>query len=261
MSLNRWMTVGIVATSVCIAGIGSSWAQPQPRQRDDDDHRGVATYRKDFRLVDPRGQQVRDNYTRFRFVVPGIGQVGTFYTHENTHYYTPYQASGGPGRPQSAQRPVAIQFGSFRYHEELTDRLVALTKDLCLEMHHNYRDNRGFNRTYAKAYELMETAKFLNNREQRGDHRAMQRSSPKLDSLFHDVESDVRDWRSSERRSFGRMSLPARMEEMEAVIHHLLFDLGVKPDHNPGHDHDPRPNDRDGNRGRIEPPPPRSPRP
>ena len=33
-------------------------------------------------------------------------------------------------------------------------------------------------------------------------------------------------------RRVGVYGLMAKVEELEAMIHHLLFDVGVKPDHN-----------------------------
>ena len=54
------------------------------------------------------------------------------------------------------------------------------------------------------------------------------------------------------RRNVGQLSLPAKMEEMEAVINYLMFDLGVKPDHGDAQGPNSPPDD--------EPPAPRKPR-
>ena len=243
MKLHKWMTVGLVAASVGVMSVGSGWAQPQPNHRDDDDNRGVATHRQGFRLVDPRGQQVNDNQAQFRFVIPGVGQSGTYYTNQNSHYYTPVQPPRRSGRSPGVQNPVKLEFGAFRHHEELAARLETLTRELCLDLHHNYQGNRGFDDVYGEAYRLMQAAKSLHSNEHRGDHKAMQRIAPRFDSLFHHVQRELHGWRSGDHRNIGQMNTHARMEEMEAVIHHLMYDLGVKPDHDHDH-HDGDRNDR-----------------
>lgn len=257
VDFKRWMTIGLVAASVGALCAVPGWAQPQRQTRDDDGHQyGVATHRKGFRLVDPRGQQVGDNYTQYRFVVPSFGQVGTFYTYKNTQYYTPYQAQQPAGRPLPVQSPEALEFGQFKHHDQLAVRLVALTKDLCLDLHHNYQENQGFDETYGEAYQLLQTARFLHGKEHQGDHQAMQRVLPELDGLFHHVQADIQSWRSMDRRNVGQLSLPAKMEEMEAVIHHLMFDMGVKPAHDHEHGEGQGPNSPPDD----EPPAPRKPR-
>ena len=206
-------------------------------------HGGGVHHRTGIRLINPNGVYVTDHHDDYRYVVPSSRHHhhGTFYTHENVHYYTPPVTTVVVQQPQQfAQnvvpaapppRPVAVQFGSFQHHEQLAERLEATANQFCLDLHYNYQHNPGYAETYREAYKLLQAAKYLHGKDHQGDHAALQRSGNGVDELFHHVQEEVRGWRSSNQRQVGQFSLAAKTEELEALIHHLLFDIGVKPAH------------------------------
>ena len=49
-----------------------------------------------------------------------------------------------------------------------------------------------------------------------------------MDELFHHVRGEVAGRRAEDVRRVGSVSLPAKLEEMEALIHHLMIDAGIK---------------------------------
>lgn len=211
-------------------------------------HAGVVTHRSGFQLFNPHGIRVVDHHDDYRYVVPSSVHHGAFYTHEDIHYYTPpvtrvvvQQSQFFPQQPQQfvqnvvpaapPPQPVTLKFGSFQHHEQLAERLEAMANQLCLDLHYNYQHNPGYAEAYREAYKLLQAAKYLHGRDHQGDHGALQRSGNGIDELFHHVQGEVRGWRSGNQRQVGQFSLAAKTEEMEAVIHHLLFDIGVKPAH------------------------------
>ncbi|MDP1796987.1 MAG: hypothetical protein Q8K78_05880 [Planctomycetaceae bacterium] len=128
-------------------------------------------------------------------------------------------------------RPEPVKFGGFQKHEELAERLEMLANQLCLDLHANYQDNPEFDEVYGTAYKLLQAAKYVHGKEHAGDKAAIQRSVNSIDEAFHHVQRDIRDWRSANRRQVGQMNLAAKTEEFEAVLHHLMFEIGVKPSH------------------------------
>lgn len=199
-------------------------------------NQGIPRYRTGIQLYNPLGIRVTENHDHYRYVVPSGGNYGAFYTHDDGYYYTPpvTRVVGQP--PQPAPRPVTLKFGGFQYHVELAQRLEMLANQFCIDLHYNYQENPEFDETYGQAYQVLQAAKFMVDKDNAGDHAALQRSVNSVDQLFHHVERDVRTWRSANRRQVGQLSLAAKTEEMEAVLHHLMFDLGVKPAHDEEHE-------------------------
>ena len=194
-------------------------------------HKGVPKYRVGFQLFSPLGVRVTEQQEQYQYVVPSAGRYGTFYSHDDAYYYTPpvNRVVGQP--PQPAPRPVTLKFGGFQYHVELANRLETLANQFCLDLHFNYQNNHEFDETYGEAYQLLQAAKFIVDKDNAGDHAGIQRSVSSIDELFHHVQEDVRGWRSANRRQIGHLNLAAKTEELEAVLHHLMFDIGVKPAH------------------------------
>lgn len=218
-----------LAICVLLTGFGASYAQHGHHHHDDHHHHGgISIHRHGFHLIDPHGHHVDDHHDHYHYVVPHVHGYGSYYTYNDVHYFTPPVVAG---RQQVAARPVAVEFGSYQHFEELAQRLEAISNQLCLDLHYNYRHNRDFRETYREAYQLMEIAKFIHDREHRGDRQAIAQQGDSLDQLFHYVQGEVAGWTSSQRRPVGRFSIEAKLEEMEALIHHLLFDIGVKPRH------------------------------
>jgi hypothetical protein len=50
-----------------------------------------------------------------------------------------------------------------------------------------------------------------------------------VDRLFHHVREDAALWTSSETRPIGAGPLVQKFAAVEAVLHHLCFDVGVNP--------------------------------
>ncbi|MDZ4686106.1 MAG: hypothetical protein SH850_13645 [Planctomycetaceae bacterium] len=214
-------------------------------------HRGVPRYRIGIQLYNPLGIQVTDQREQYRYVVPSGGRYGTFYSYDDGHYYTPPVARIVGQEQAPAPRPVALQFGGFNHHAELAERLEMLANQFCLDLHYNYQENPGFDETYAEAYKLLQAAKYVHDKEHQGDHAAIQRYINSIDELFHHVQGDIQGWRSANRRPVGQLNLAAKTEEFEAVLHHLMFEVGVKPAHDDHHDEAATPRERE------EAPPPR----
>lgn len=230
MKPNTLLTTGILS-----AVFGLAAAEPASAQVHID--LGVSRHRQGFNLVSPHGTRVVDHHDTYRYVVPPAHHSqGTFYTHEDRHYYT--AAPPAPPvvvvqqvPPPAPPRPVAMEFGSFRHYEDLATRLEALMNQFCLDLHYNYQHNPGYAEAYREAYKLLQAAKYLHGKDHQGDHATLQRSGSGVDELFHHVQEEVRGWRSGNQRQVGQFSLAAKTEELEALIHHLLFDIGVKPAH------------------------------
>lgn len=211
---------------------------------------GVVTHRTGFHLFNPHGVRVADYHDDYRYVVPSSGHHGAFYTYQDVHYYTPpvahvvvQQPQFVPQQPQQfvqnvvpavPPQPVQLRFGGFQLHQQLAERLEGLANQFCLDLHYNYQHNPGYTEVYREAYRLLQVAKYVHGRDHQGDHATIQRSGNSIDELFHHVQGEIRGWRSGNQRQVGRLSLAAKTEELEAVIHHLMFDIGVKPVHDDG---------------------------
>ena len=88
-------------------------------------------------------------------------------------------------------------FGMFANIGPLAHRLETLSNELLLDLHHNYSHNRGFNETYAEAYELLTAAQFVHTAEHTHSHAAIQQKLDGLDRLLHHVEDDVQGWHAT----------------------------------------------------------------
>jgi hypothetical protein len=233
MNQKTMIPTGFLVVGLWLAGSGASWGQHRPHHHKFWDY--VTQY-------------------HYRYMVPSSPQYGSYYTHENIHYYTPPAPAPVTGQPWVAPRPVSLEFGAFKHYQELAQRLETVTNQFCLDLHYNYQHNRNFRRTYREAYELLDAVKHLHGNEHHRDRDAIRRSARRIDSLFHDVQGDVRTWSRVQNRQVGRHGIGSKLDEMESLIHHLMFDVGVTPDH----DRDeaaPPPHDE------VAPPPGRSPLP
>jgi hypothetical protein len=164
--------------------------------------------------------------------VPSDGRHGEYYEESGERYFAP-----APEERQRGRTPTRLERGRFEHHEDLAERLVRATNDLCLDMHHNYSRNRGFDETYRDAYRILRKARSMERKEDRGDQGAIRRSVEELDELFHDVESDVRRWRRTPARQVGRGDLEDKLARVESILHHLAYDVGITPDHDREHQH------------------------
>lgn len=207
-------------------------------------HRGVAKHRAGIQLYSPLGVRVTEHQDHYRYVVPSRGRYGAYYTHENARYYTPPGGRVVGQQPQAAPRPVAVKFGGYQHHEELAERLETLANQICLDLHHNHQENPEFDDVYGHAYKLLQAAKYIHGKEHAGDKAAIQRSVGSIDEMFHHMQRDIADWRSANRRQVGELNLVAKTEEFEAVLHHLMYEIGVKPAHDDQHEEAASPRDQ-----------------
>ncbi len=229
MNTTTLLTTGILSAVLGLAAVAPASAQVHIDL-------GVSRHRQGFNLVSPHGARVVDHHDTYRYVVPPTHHSqGTYYTYEDRHYYTP--ALPAPPVvvvqqvPPPAPRPVEVEFGSFRHFEDLATRLEALLNQFCLDLHHNYQHNPRFNAVYREAYQVLQAAKYMHGAEHRGDRNALRRSADNMDDLIHHLGAEMRGWTRDEHRLVGQLSLAAKREEIEALIHHLMFDVGIKPDH------------------------------
>lgn len=237
----------LFAAGVCLGGASVSLAQPPQGAIP-----GPSRYRPQIHvdLYTPQGLRLDQHNEHYHYIVPPAARYGAFYTFDKTYYYTPPMPRG-PG--QRAPRPVVIQFGGSRYLAELAERIEFLANELCLDLHHNYGHNHNFDEVYREAYQFLQATKFIRNREQHGDREAIRRSVAKIDNLFHHIQDDLNVLKRQERRPVGQIGFQAKIEELQALIHHLMYDQGVRPDHDKHGDQHGRP-------GRVEAPPPPPPR-
>jgi hypothetical protein len=222
----KWKSNRILAllvASLCLNDVSLSLAQPQPPL-------GSSRYRPEVHvdLYTPQGARLNQLDQNYQYVVPRTANSGAYYTFDNSYYYTP-TVPRGPG--QRPPQPVAMQFGASRHLHELATRIEFLANDLCLDLHHNYGHNPNFREVYREAFQFLQATKFILNREQLGDREAIRRSVTQIDNLFHHIQEDLHVLKKIERRAIGQHGMPGKIEEMQALIHHLMFDQGVKPDH------------------------------
>jgi hypothetical protein len=174
---------------------------------------------------------------------------GSYYWDDGIHYYVarPYVSER---RGYVAAKPVAIEFGGYAHVDDLAGRLERQANQLCLDLHHNYRHNAGFAETYREAYQILSTAKYIHAKEHQGDRDEVTRRLDELDGLFHHVQDDVKDWSRNNRRRIGQSGLQTKLTQVEATLHHLMHDVGVKGIHAPPESAAPSPATAD-----VAPPP------
>lgn len=191
------------------------------------EHGDVVRHQQDHVLYDRDGHRVVDHHDDYHYVVPAHENHGTYYTYEDTRYYTPAKVSGGT----TAYKPVAIEFGAFAHVDELSTRLERVANQLCLELHHNYRHNPGFKETYREAYRILSKAKYVHDSGHGGDQEAIRKTLSDMDIEFHHVVEEFQGWSRHVHRPVGHGDVGPKVAEIEALIHHLLYDVGVKPAH------------------------------
>ncbi len=244
---------GLLALGLSLGTAATGLAQPryQPTQQGDRQYLYID-------LLNPLGRPVMDRQDQYHYVIPGTNRQGAYYEYDKKYYYTP-PVRRVEGLPPQPRRPVAVEFGSGRHLPELADRLEFLANEYCLELHYNYQQNRGFDDVYYDAYDFLQAAKFIRVKENQQDREAIRRSAKKIDNLFHHIQEDVSRFKRQERRPIGERGIQSKTEVLQSVLHHLLYDLGVKPEHDEDHhdDHDDRHPPRDEAPAPSKPPRPR----
>ena len=131
---------------------------------------------------------------------------------------------------QTAQLPPAprtVAYGSFSHVDDLAARLEVLMNELCLDLYYNYSHNPGFHETYAEAYSLFQTTRYIHASEHNYDRDAIRQQLGGADALFHHIQDDVRGWSRIARRQIGTLGILTKMEMAEDTLHHLMEDVGV----------------------------------
>ncbi len=163
---------------------------------------------------------------------------GSFYVQGNAHYYTPTPiVRVNPTSFQSAhvhptpvvQQPVQLQFGGFARIEDLAGRLETEANRLCLDMFYNYQHNPRFNEVYKEAYSLLESSRFVHAKQHQGDRDAIRHHVTQMDGLLHHVQGELRPWSRNNARQIGSGGIIEKSSAVEAILHHLCFDVGIEP--------------------------------
>lgn len=174
-------------------------------------------------------------HSNWNYVVPQTHHHhGAYYVQGNTSYYTPtpvtyVDASQTNYVPPPVQQPVSLQFGGFGRCNDLTGRLEAQLNLLCLELHYNYQNNPDFAHTYREAFELLLIAKRLHALDHVGQRQEIRDSVTSLDQKFHHTLDDVSKWTRQPNRHLPPGDAMQKGSTAEALLHHLCFDVGVKP--------------------------------
>lgn len=193
-------------------------------------------------LVDPHGHRVVAHHDSYRYVIPTQPQFqGTYYTYDNTHYFYPAPPVVTAQNPAVAPQPTAVAFGSFSHVDDLAARLEDIANQFCLDLHYNYQHNPGFAETYGEAYQILEAAKWAHSREHQQDREGLARTLGPMDDLFHHVQQDVQGYQRFHHRQIGQLGIIDKMAHMEALLHHLMHVVGVRPSHDGGNEAAPPP--------------------
>ncbi|WP_425399227.1 hypothetical protein [Aeoliella sp.] len=186
------------------------------------------------------------------FVVPHYDRHhhGSYWVDSGAYYYQPRTYAVTPNTHVVA-KPIAIEFGGFSQVDDLSGRLERLANELCLDLHYNYAHNPGFNETYREAYQILDAAKSMHVKEHQDDREEIARQVQALDPLFHHVQGEVRGWSRKHQKQIGQAGIVTKIDSMEALLHHLMNDIGVKPHDGDATESAPAPQSEE-----VAPPPP-----
>jgi hypothetical protein len=154
---------------------------------------------------------------------------GSYYLDDDIHYYVPRYLN--PQGSYVAAKPIQIEFGAFSHVDDLSGRLERLANQLCLDLHYNYKHNPGFPQTYRAAYQILDTAKYIHVKEHQGDRAEVARRLNDVDGLFHHVQTQLPGWSRRQFRQIGQGGVQTKLQQVEATLHHLMHDVGVKGVH------------------------------
>lgn len=180
-------------------------------------------------------------HANWSYVVPHAQQYhhqGAYYVANNAYYYTPTPVvrvvSSQPVQIPVVQQPVQVQYGGFARCDDLSGRLETALNELCLDLHYNYQHNTGYAHAYREVYGTMQLAKYIHGKEHQGDRETIRGTVGKLDEQFHHVQEELAQWTRQVQRPIGAGDALQKMSATEAVMHHLCYDVGVKPHDNNG---------------------------
>jgi hypothetical protein len=178
-------------------------------------------------------------HSNWNYVVPHHSSHhhhGSYYVQGNGYYYTPTPVVRVTSSFQSAQlpvqvvqQPVQMQYGGYVRYEDLSGRLETEVNRLCLDMFYNYRHNPGFDQTYREAYALLEACRFVHSKEHQGDRNAIRDQVVQMDQLMHHVQGVVQQWSRLHVRQVASGGVIEKSSAVEAILHHLCYDVGIEP--------------------------------
>jgi hypothetical protein len=182
-------------------------------------------------------------HNNWNYVVPHHdthNHSGSYYVQDQTYYYTPtpvvrvapvsiQTAHLHPAPVQVVQKPVQLQFGGYARFEDLSGRLETEINRLCLDMHYNYQHNPGFAESYKEAYSLLASAKYVHAKEHQGDRDAIRHHVTQMDQAMHHVLEEIRPWSRNHARQVASGGVIEKSSAVEAILHHLCYDVGVEP--------------------------------
>ena len=208
------------------------------QHRHNSGHNDVVRHNGHLDVVHHHGSHF--GHSNWNYVVPHQSTQhhhGSYYVQNNGYYYTPtpivrvaatsYQSAQLP--PQVVQQPVQMQFGGYARFEDLSGRLETEVNRLCLDMHYNYQHNPGFAEAYREAYSLLDSAKFVHAKEHQGDRDAIRHHVVQMDQLMHHVLEEIGQWSREHRRQIASGGVIEKSSAVEAVLHHLCYDVGIEP--------------------------------
>ncbi len=176
------------------------------------------------------GRSYGHGHVEHHFAAPHLSHhyYGRYWVDSGLTYYKPRTFADSPDAYVES-KPIAIEFGGFSHVDELSGHLEHLANDLCLDMHYNYSHNAGFPETYREAYQFLEASKSVHAKEDKIDRAELGRQIQELDRTFHHVQGKVRGWSRQHRRQIGQAGILTKMDVTEALLHHLMVDVGIKP--------------------------------
>lgn len=178
-------------------------------------------------------------HSNWNYVVPQYPRyAGGYYSVGQSYYYTPtpivpYLSSPVATAPPPAvapQKPVELTFGGFARYQDLAGRLTLDANALLLDMHHNYQGNKNFADAYGEAYGVLQAAKYLQGNEHSGDKDTIRKRVADMHRRFHHVMDEMRDWNRIAKKQVGTGAMEDKTAAVEAVLHHLVYDTGIKPE-------------------------------
>lgn len=176
-------------------------------------------------------------HSNWNYVVPHQNahhHHGSYYVQDNGYYYTPTPIVRVTPSYRSAQLPpvqvpVQLQYGGYARFEDLSGRLEAEVNRLCLDMFYNYQHNPGFQELYRDAYSLLTAAKFVHAKEHQNDRDAIREQVVQMDQLMHHVLGEIRPWSRHHSRQVASGGIIEKSSAVEAILHHLCYDVGIEP--------------------------------
>ena len=80
-----------------------------------------------------------------------------------------------------------------------------------------------------EAYSLLESSKYVHAKQHQGDREAIRHHVTQMDGLLHHVQDELRQWSRNHARQVGSGGIIEKSSAVEAILHHLCYDVGIEP--------------------------------